>query len=160
MHGRPRLTGVVAAGLGLVLVVALATAFAWWRGRPVDVAVPDGGADPVCAQAARALPATVRDRPRTPTTADSAAVAAWGRDGVIWRCGVADPGPTTDECVGVDGVDWVRRPLRDGSAFTAYGRSPAVEVLVPRVAGHPEPLVLPDFSAVVRGLPQTRECTQ
>jgi hypothetical protein len=72
---------------------------------------------------------------------------------VVWRCGVTPPGPTTDECIEVDGVDWVRHPLADGSSFTTYGRDPAVQVLVPD-AYAPEPLVLPPFSKVVAALPQ------
>jgi hypothetical protein len=61
--------------------------------------------------------------------------------------------------VDVDGVDWVVRPLTDGSAAVTYGREPALEVLVPAEHG-PVPLLLPAFGAAARALPETgRHCT-
>jgi hypothetical protein len=108
---------------------------------------------------ARHLPQHVQGQGRVRTTSGSPAVAAWGHPAVIWRCGVATPGPTTDECLTVDGVDWVVHELKDGAAFTTFGRSPAVQVLVPHHYA-PEPLVLPAFSAVVSTVPQGAErCT-
>ena len=50
---------------------------------------------------------------------------------IIARCGLDPLSPTTEDCVTVDGVDWVVRPLSDGSAATTYGRDPAIEVLAP-----------------------------
>ncbi len=133
-------------------VAALAAAL-WWSGRPVRVAVPTGGADPACARVAQSLPREVRGQARVATSSDSPAVAAWGSPPVIWRCGVPALGPTTQECLDVDGVDWVVRRLDDGAAFTTFGREPAVQVLVPK-GGSPEPLVLPPFSRAVASLPQ------
>jgi hypothetical protein len=64
---------------------------------------------------------------------DAQGTAAWGSPDstVLLRCGVDVPGPTTERCIGVSGVDWViddsRQPLM---TYTTYGRSPAVEVFV------------------------------
>ncbi|MGA4538353.1 hypothetical protein ACK6V0_24610, partial [Citrobacter braakii] len=39
------------------------------------------------------------------------------------------PGPTTDRCISVDGIDWVIRDEDENWRITTYGRDPAVEVL-------------------------------
>src|SRR5699024_11436289 len=68
----------------------------------------------------------------------SQGATAWGDPSVaVLRCGVPPPGPTPDRCVSVSGVDWISRPADDDDstwAFTSYGRTPAVEVLVDRRA--------------------------
>jgi hypothetical protein len=152
VHRRPRLTLVLSV-VALVVVAVAATVLTVWRSRVLDVATPSGGADPACARMAAALPDRVRGQDRVRTTSSSPAVAAWGRPAVVWRCGVTPPGPTTDECLAVDGVDWVVHRLSDGAAFTTYGRDPAVQVLVPK-GSSPEPLVLPVFDRAVRLVPQ------
>ena len=87
------------------------------------------------------------------------AVRAWGDPAVIARCGLPEPGPTTDECLGVSGVDWVAHRLSDGVRFTTFGRSPAIEVLVPS-AYAPEPLLLPAFAKAAAAIPQgSRHCS-
>lgn len=71
---------------------------------------------------------------------------------------MAPIGPTTDPCLNVSGIDWVAHQLSDGVRFTTYGRSPAIEVLVPR-AYAPEPLLLPAFGAAASAIPQgERQC--
>jgi len=141
------------------LAAALVLALLALRERPLDVAAPPGGSDPACARLADRLPATLHGQSRRPTTSSSPAVAAWGDPAIVWRCGVTPPGPTQNECTEVNGVDWVRVPLDDGSSFTTYGREPAVQLLVPR-AYAPEPLTLPAVSAVVAAVPQgPRRCT-
>ena len=128
------------------------------RDRPMQVRPAASSADPACAVLAGALPRTVAAQPRRATSPDSPAVAAWGDPAVVWLCGVAQPGPSTD-CMEVNGVDWVFEPLDDGTAFTTFGRDPAVQVLVPSVYA-PEPLRLPALSAVVATLPQgSHRCT-
>jgi hypothetical protein len=85
-------------------------------------------------------------------------VRAWGEPAIIARCGLSPIGPTTDQCLDVSGVDWVAHQLTDGVRFTTYGRSPAVEVLVPS-AYKPEPLLLPAFAAAASAIPQgERHC--
>jgi len=66
---------------------------------------------------------------------------------------VAPPGPTTDQCLEVSGIDWVAHRLTDGVRFTTYGRKPAIEVLVPS-AYQPEPLLLPAFGKAASAVPQ------
>jgi len=151
VHRRPRLI-LIAALAAVVALTAAGTAW-WWLHRPVRVDPPTAASDPACTALARRLPATVQGNARVATSSDSPAVAAWGDPAVIWRCGVAPPGPTTDECIEVDGVDWVRHPLSDGQSFTTFGRDPAVQVLVPHDYA-PEPLLLPPFSRAVSVLPQ------
>lgn len=124
----------------------------------VDVAAPPEAANAACTAAAGAWPETVADESRTATTSDSPAVAAWGDPAIVARCGLTPPGPTTDECVDIDGIDWVVRPLDDGQAYTTYGRSPAIEVLVPR-DHDPSPLLLTAFTQAARQTPATeRSC--
>jgi uncharacterized protein DUF3515 len=120
--------------------------------RAVDVTAPVQADSPACVAAGDRWPATVAGQERVETSADNDAVAAWGEPAVIARCGLAALGPTTDECLDVDGVDWVIRQLSDGAAFTTFGRDPAIEVLVPR-AYAPEPLLLPAFGEAARALP-------
>ena len=117
---------------------------------------PAAGA-PVCATAK--WPTTVARQARAATDPDAGSVAAWGDPAVIARCGLDPLGPTTDDCVSVDGVDWVVRALSDGSVATTYGRDPAIEVLAPAAYG-PVPLLLPAFTAVASSLPENgRACS-
>ena len=58
----------------------------------------------------------------------------------------------------VSGVDWVAHQLSDGVRFTTYGRTPAIEILVPG-AYKPEPLLLPAFGEAASAIPQgERRC--
>lgn len=119
-------------------------------GDRVAVTPPPQASSPSCRSVD--WPVMVGDLPRRQTDPDDAALAAWGDPAVIARCGVTPPGPTSDPCVVVDGVDWVAVGLSDGVSLTTYGRAPAVEVLVPAVHG-PGPLLLPALSAAVADLP-------
>jgi len=121
--------------------------------RPVDVAVPQGGSDPACSRMADKLPHRVLDQPRVDTSVSSAAVAAWGDPAIIWRCGVTPPGPTTQDCLTVNGIDWIVDRLDDGTGFVTYGRTPAVQVLVPSTYA-PETFALTALSSVVGQVPQ------
>ena len=44
--------------------------------------------------------------------------------------------------VTVNGIDWLVQPLDDGTGFVTYGRTPAVQVLVPGTYA-PETFALP-----------------
>jgi hypothetical protein len=121
-----------------------------------EVALAPQAAAPVCTSAP--WPGEVSGHPRVATHPDDRSVAAWGDPAIIARCGLDPLGPTTQDCVTVDGVDWVVRPLSDGSAATTYGRDPAIEVLAPGSYGA-VPLLLPAFTAVARTLPENgRHC--
>lgn len=92
----------------------------------IEVA-PDA-TDPLCAEAMVAMPEEIAGHERRRT--DSQSTAAWGEPAVaVFRCGVESPGPTTDECVGANGVDWVVREEGTNWRITTYGRDPAMEVL-------------------------------
>lgn len=142
-----------------VVAAVITAAVLLLRHSPVEVAVPADGSDPACSRMAADLPQRLLNQDRVTTSVDSPAVAAWGRPAVIWRCGVPPPGPTTQECVTVDGVDWVVDSLDDGTGFVTYGRVPAVQVLVPDHYA-PETFALPALADAVKQVPQgEHRCT-
>ena len=124
----------------------------------IDVRDPvDAGSAP-CRSADAHWPKTVGGQTPRTTSSSSAAVRAWGDPAIIARCGLPPIGPTTDPCLDVSGIDWVAHQLTDGVRFTTYGRSPAIEVLVPS-AYKPEPLLLPAFGQAAAAIPQgVRHC--
>ena len=125
----------------------------------VEVSVPAGGSSAACAAVAARWPTTVGGKATVDTSPAAPAVHAWGDPPVIARCGLPEPGPTTDQCLGVSGVDWVAHRLSDGVRFTTYGRSPAIEVLVPSDYS-PEPLLLGAFTRAAQAVPQgERRCS-
>ena len=124
----------------------------------LEVTAPAGAGSAACLSAAARWPTTVGGQALRQTSTSSAAVRAWGDPAVIARCGVPPIGPTTDQCLNVSGIDWVAHRLTDGVRFTTYGRSPAIEVLVPS-AYQPEPLLLPAFGKAAAAIPQgQRHC--
>ncbi|NHA68161.1 DUF3515 family protein [Phycicoccus flavus] len=140
----PRLTGPAlraAATAAAVLLSGCSSA--------VEVAVPGAGA--ACGEVP--WPSTVSGLDRRATDPTDPAVAAWGDPAVVARCGVAAPGPTSTECLEVDGAGWIPEPLSDGTRFTSFGTQPALEVLVPS-AYDPAPLLLPAFTAAAKALPR------
>lgn len=142
---------LVTAALGLAVYLT--------RTADVDVAVPAMGEDPACTAAGAVWPAEVAGQGVRETTARHVAVGAWGDPAIIARCGVPPLGPTTDQCITVDGIDWVATELSDGVRLTTFGRAPAIEVLVPSDYS-PAPLLLPGFAAAAQQLPTNgRECS-
>jgi hypothetical protein len=124
----------------------------------VEVTVPAEAGSQACRSVAAHWPKTVGGQTRRTTSSSSAAVSAWGDPPVIARCGLPPIGPTTDSCLDVSGVDWVAHQLTDGVRFTTYGRTPAIEILVPG-AYKPEPLLLPAFGEAAAAIPQgQRRC--
>ncbi|WP_241095557.1 MULTISPECIES: DUF3515 family protein [unclassified Leucobacter] len=114
--------------------------------------------DPACADVIVRLPETIGELPLRHTNAQ--ATGAWGDPAaVLLKCGIEPSGPTTDQCVSVDGIDWIidrsREPL---FRFEAYGREPGLEVIVDseKVSGT---TVVTELSAVAQLLPQTRQCS-
>lgn len=110
-----------------------------------------------CADVIVRLPPTVAGHEKRTTNAQS--TAAWGNPvGIELRCGIEPSGPTTDECVNVDGVDWIidrtNAPLY---RFEAYGRSPGLEVYVDNEVASGTSTVT-DLAAIAKLLPQTRQC--
>ncbi|MBT1003223.1 DUF3515 family protein [Paenarthrobacter sp. DKR-5] len=123
----------------------------------VDVQPAKDSADPACAPMMVALPDKVADQPLRKTS--SQGTAAWGDPSkVILRCGVNVPGPTTDPCVGVNGVDWVMKAGNPVWTLTTFGRKPATEILFDpnKVASS---TVLADLASAAAKIPQTAKCT-
>lgn len=150
MHHHPRLSLAAALAAGTLLTSCSSA---------VEVTAPPRADDPACERVAQHWPTTVAGTSSEETTSDSPAVHAWGDPAIIARCGVSTPGPTTNDCISANGVDWVARRLDDGMSFVTYGRSPAIEVLVPRDYT-PEPLVLGAFSGAAKQVPQgPRRCS-
>lgn len=114
--------------------------------------------DPACANVTVRLPSSVAGLEKRTTNAQ--ATGAWGNPvAVQLQCGVEPSGPTTDDCVNVNGVDWIidrsEAPLY---RFEAYGRSPGLAVYVnSELASGTETVV--DLAAVAQQLPQERKCT-
>ncbi len=112
--------------------------------------------NPACAPMMVALPKALADAPRRTTSAQ--ATAAWGEPAVaVLRCGVQVPGPTTDRCVTINGVDWVIREGEGSYTFTSYGRNPATE-LVLEENKVPSDTALSEISAAVAKIPATGGC--
>jgi hypothetical protein len=147
MHRRP-------PALTLAALVVLAGCSSAVKVQPFE-----GSDSPLCQRVAAAWPTTVGNQQRREVAVQSDGVAAWGDPAIIARCGATSPGPTTDQCHDVNGVDWVSHELDDGVAFTTFGRDPAIEVLVPDDYA-PEPLLLPAFGPAAEVVPQEgRRCS-
>ena len=122
----------------------------------VDVAPAKDAANPACAPMMVALPDTMGDAGLRKT--NSQATAAWGDPSkVILRCGVNVPGPTTDRCVSVNGIDWVIKEGDPVWTLTTFGREPATEILM-----DPDQIssatVLAELSAAAAKIKATRNC--
>jgi len=102
--------------------------------QPLVVEPAPYAADPDCARVMLAMPPVVGGLDVRGTT--SQATAAYGDDfPIVVRCGVEPPGPTLDACVAVDAdagsQDWLVVEEESQWRATSFGRSPAVEVLIP-----------------------------
>jgi hypothetical protein len=107
---RPARTAAGTAALAVAGVPLLAGC-----ASTVGVAVAPDAADPACARVVLALPESLGDGLDELRTT-SQATWAWGdpTDPVTLRCGVAVPGPTTEQCVTMEtasgtSIDWLVR---------------------------------------------------
>lgn len=143
--------------------------------RPVQVESAAYAADPVCGQVIAALPAELNGAGQSPTTAQSA--VAWGTTSpIVLRCGVEPPPPSDERCIAVTSpvgveVDWLA-PEGDSSlipahaqldsgawTFITYGRTPAIELVIPAESGVTEPLdILNSLALAVDLAPAVRYC--
>ncbi|SEE27052.1 DUF3515 family protein [Ruania alba] len=157
----PVRTRVATAATTALLVLGLAAC-----GAPVEVEPAPEASTPVCAEVLRSLPDELAGAERRSTT--SQASAAWGDPAITFRCGVPVLGPTTDRCItaeAADGtsVDWVVAELGsvsgDAWQFTTYGRSPAIELVVPVIyAGEDPTTLLVDIGEALTFIEAEREC--
>ena len=142
------------------LALSAALLAASLTGCPSDVPMPpaENANDPACADVTVRLPDRIGDLQRRTTNAQS--TGAWGDPvGVELYCGIQPSGPTTDECVSVNDVDWIiDRSSAPLYRFEAYGRSPGIQVIVDseRASGTEAVVAL---GSVVKLLPQERQCT-
>ena len=122
----------------------------------VDVTPAKDAANAACAPMMLAIPDAIGDAKLRKTNAQ--ATAAWGDPSlVILRCGVNVPGPTTDRCVSVNGVDWVIKEGDPVWTLTTFGREPATEILMdPNKVS--SATVLADLSSAALKIPATRKC--
>jgi hypothetical protein len=154
MH-RPQLS-LPARAARLALIGSLAAIPLTSCSPPVDVPAAKDAANPACAPMMVGLPDAIGDYTLRKT--NSQATAAWGDPSlVILRCGVNIPGPTTDRCVTVNGIDWVIKEGNPVWTLTTYGREPATEILI-----DPDKIssatVLADLAAAAGKVPATRNC--
>jgi hypothetical protein len=68
----------------------------------------------------------------------SQATAAYGDEPqIIVRCGVEVPGPSSERCLAIDtpaaSADWLVLEDDDVWRAIAFGRSPAMEVVIPKI---------------------------
>lgn len=122
----------------------------------VDVAPAKDAANAACAPMMLALPDAIGEAKLRKT--NSQATAAWGDPSlVVLRCGVNVPGPTTDRCVTVNGIDWVIKEGDPVWTLTTFGREPATEILM-----DPEKIssatVLADLAVPAGKIMATRSC--
>ncbi|GAB3578849.1 DUF3515 family protein [Calidifontibacter terrae] len=145
MHRRQRLNTSRWLGVAVVATLGLTAC-----GGAVEVVSAPSHGDPLCAKVAAAWPRTVAGKKARDVSSGADAAAAWGDPAIIARCGTVTPAPSPN-CLTVDDVDWVLTTLSDGTKAETYGRSPAIEVLLPKQY---LPEVLASFTAVARLIPQ------
>lgn len=139
-----------------ILLLAGAALSACDSADPIKATPAVHATSAACVKADRNWPSLVSTLKPYAVTTPSESVRAWGTSSdkaIIARCGVSMPGPTTDPCVNVSGIDWVQHQLDGGYMFTTYGRDPSIEVLVPNSVGT-APLFLPAFSKAAATIPQ------
>ncbi|WP_078624021.1 DUF3515 family protein [Streptomyces monomycini] len=143
---------------GTALAAAGVLAFSFLTAPP-DIASAPNASHPLCGDLARHYPPQLLGEDRT--EAKGAGVAVWGDSTVVLRCGMKSPGPTTDLCLDVNGVDWVLRSTATGGSrktLITYGRDPAVEVTVAAEAATSAGDTLVDLGDAVKAIPQTSKC--
>ncbi|WP_343900578.1 DUF3515 domain-containing protein [Arthrobacter rhombi] len=124
---------------------------------PANVESAGDASNPRCADMMVTMPDDLAGYKLRDTT--SQATAVWGDPSkIILRCGVNVPGPTTDPCVSVNGVDWVAKEGDVAWTLTTYGRTPATEVLFnPNEV--PSSSVLTQLSSAAERIPAEGQCT-
>lgn len=112
---------------------------------------------PHCRRIADSAPASLGGLPRHDSSLPG--IAVWGDRDIVLRCGVTPPGPTSDPCFSVDGVDWVidlAQSTRSRKVIVTYGRVPATQVIFGGAGKTDAALV--DLSRIVAPVRQTSNC--
>jgi hypothetical protein len=120
--------------------------------------------NPACANVIVRLPSAVGTWSIDQT--DAQATGAWGNPAVaLLRCGVADPGPTTDLCYTVKGIDWIEDSSKKPTyVYTTFGRKPAIQVVINSKATNGQgTIILDELADAVSQIPHVknkkRSCT-
>lgn len=128
-------------------------------GSTVTVDGAPDNTNPDCASVMLAMPESVSGMDQRETS--SQGTTAYGDpSAMIVRCGAEEPGPTTDPCTNVNGVDWLISEVpdqKDQWRAVTYGRSPAVEVLFDS-SRVPSSTALVDTGSAMQNIEQTRQC--
>lgn len=103
---------------------------------PVVIEPAPYAADPLCASVMLGVPHEVGGLSLKPTS--SQATAAYGdAPRITVRCGVEEPGPSSERCVAIDTAsatqDWLVTEDDTNWTAVAFGRSPATEVVIPKI---------------------------
>jgi hypothetical protein len=152
VRARRRLVAAVVGGPALVMLSSGGCS------GPVE---SSGNPIPACAPVIDALPGTVLGADRTGLRSGGEPIdAQWGAPSITFACGHLPMGPTTDQCITVDGVDWVFTDAGEDLRFTTYGTDPAAELVVPLDYGRENATgALVDLAQAVRKLPKNgRAC--
>ncbi|MCQ9164170.1 DUF3515 domain-containing protein [Arthrobacter sp. STN4] len=152
-HSRRRTRGITVHPVAALVLVTVAVTGCT---ATLDIkAAPDAN-NPGCATILSQLPDTIGGLSRRETTGTS--TAAWGSpSGVVLRCGVTVPGPTTLPCGTVNGVDWIVQESGTTRTMTTYGRIPATEVIMAVDDSHAG-AVPAALGAAISLLPATHRC--
>ncbi len=114
--------------------------------------------DPACASVIVRLPDAVGTWPIRQT--DAQATGAWGDPTVaLLRCGVTPPGPTTDLCYTVKGIDWVEDSSKKPTyVYTTFGRKPAVQVVIDSKATNGQgTIILDELADAISTIPHVKD---
>ena len=142
--------------LSVVGAAALLTATLSGCTTAVALEPADDAANPGCAEVVVRLPEALGEQKLRETNAQG--TGAWGDPAtILLRCGVEVPGPTTQQCVEVGGVDWIvddsNKPI---FRFTTYGRTPATEVIVDYDKASASALI--DLVGALSSIPAENRC--
>ncbi|MFJ1647607.1 DUF3515 family protein [Streptomyces sp. NPDC088258] len=142
-----------------VCALAAGAAVAAYALAETDAGVPPAeGADaPHCLRITNDAPGSLGGLSRRDNSLPG--IAVWGDRGIVLRCGVTPPGPSTDPCFSVDGVDWVidqEQSTPDRKVIVTYGRSPATQVILG--GGEQTDAALVGLSRLVAPIRQTSQC--
>lgn len=116
----------------------------------------DDATNPQCAEVIVRLPDALGEQKLRETNAQG--TGAWGDPAtILLRCGVEVPGPTTQQCVEVGGIDWIvddsNKPI---FRFVTYGRTPATEVIVDYDKASASALI--DLVGAISPIPTENRC--
>ncbi|SDS50133.1 DUF3515 family protein [Microterricola viridarii] len=142
---------LAALGTALLITATLAGCAAAVALEPADDAT-----NPGCAEIVVRLPEALGEQKLRETNAQG--TGAWGDPAtILLRCGVEVPGPTTQQCVAVGGIDWIvddsNKPI---FRFVTYGRTPATEVIVDYDKASASALI--DLEGAISVIPAENAC--